>query len=152
MYSYSCIHLSYFTLPMITVNDCPNDQFLNKYVRTKVCAAGADKWWELGIVLMGQDAAADLDVIKIDHPNNVMECCSKMFNEWRRRCPKASYKHLIDGLKEINLIQLASEVEKLLIPSAESCVEEKSEITLSKLQHLEKPEPPLGGNHHSLNT
>ena len=34
---------------------------------------------------MGQDAADDLDVIRIDHPNNVKECCSRMFNEWRQR-------------------------------------------------------------------
>ena len=130
---------------MITVNDCPNDQFLNKYVRTKICAAGANKWRDLGIVLMGQDAADDLDVIRIDHPNNVKECCSRMFSEWRQRNTKASYKDLIDGLKEVNLIQLASEVEKLLIPSVESCVEEKSEIRLNKRQKLEKHEPQLGG-------
>ena len=130
---------------MITVNDCPNDQFLNKYVRTKVCAAGANKWRDLGIVLMGQDVADDLDVIRIDHPNNVKECCSRMFSEWRQRNTKASYKDLIDGLKEVNLIQLASEVEKLLIPSVESCVEEKSEIPLNKGQKLEKHESQLGG-------
>ena len=130
---------------MITVNDYPNDQFLNKYVRTKVCAAGANKWRDLGIVLMGQDAADDLDVIRIDHPNNVKECCSRMFSDWRQRNTKASYKDLIDGLKEVNLIQLASEVEKLLIPSVESCVEEKSEIPLNKGQKLEKHEPQLGG-------
>ena len=134
---------------MITVNDYPNDLFLNKYVRTKVCAAGANKWQDLGIVLMGQDAAADLDVIRIDNPNNVTECCSKMFSEWRQRYPKASYKHLIDGLKEINLIQLASEIETLLIPSTESCVEEKSEIPPNKWQNLDKHDPQLGGNHHS---
>ena len=130
---------------MITVNDCPNDQFLNKYVRTKVCAAGANKWRDLGIVLMGQDAADDLDVIRIDHPNNVKECCSRMFSEWRQRNTKASYKDLIDGLKEVNLIQLASEVEKLLIPSVESCIEEKSETPQNKRQKLEKHEPQLGG-------
>ena len=130
---------------MITVNDCPNDQFLNKYVRTKVCAAGANKWRDLGIVLMGQDAADDLDVIRIDHPNNVKECCSRMFSEWRQRNTKASYKDLIDGLKEVNLIQLTSEVEKLLMPSVESCVEEKSEIPLNKGHKLEKHEPQLGG-------
>ena len=131
---------------VFTVNDCPNDQFLNKYVRTKVCAAGANKWRDLGIVLMGQGAADDLDVIRIDHPNNVKECCSRMFNEWRQRNPKASYRHLIDGLKEVNLIQLASEVEKLLIPSAESCIEEKSEVPLNRWQTLVKHELHLDGN------
>ena len=103
---------------------------------------------------MGQDAADDLDVIRIDHPNNVKECCSRMFSEWRQRNTKASYKDLIDGLKEVNLIQLASEVEKLLIPSVESCVEEKSEIPLNKGQNskLEKPRPHLGGNYHNSKT
>ena len=102
---------------------------------------------------MGQDAADDLDVIRIDHPNNVKECCSRMFNEWRQRNPKASYRHLIDGLKEVNLIQLASEVETFLIPSVESSIEVKSEVPLNKRQRLEKHEPnSVGGNHHNLNT
>ena len=102
---------------------------------------------------MGQDAADDLDVIRIDHPNNVKECCSRMFHEWRQRNPTASYRHLIDGLKEVNLIQLASEVEKLLIPSVESSIEVKSEIPLNKRQSLEKHEPhSVGGNHHNSNT
>ena len=129
------------------VNDCPSDQFLNKYVRTKVCAAGANKWRDLGIALMGQDAADDLDVIRIDYPNNVKECCSRMFTEWRQRNSKASYKHLIDGLKEVHLIQLASEVEKLLIPSVDSLVEEGSDLPLNKRQKLEKHGLQLGGNH-----
>ena len=101
---------------------------------------------------MGQDAADDLDVIRIDHPNNVKESCSRMFSEWRQRNTKASYKDLIDGLNEVNLIQLAREVEELLIPSVESCIEEKSEIRLNKWQNVEKHKPQLGGNHCSLNT
>ena len=138
---------------VITVSDCLDDQFLNKYVRTKVCAAGANKWRDLGIVLMGQDAADDLDVIKIDHPNNVKDCCTRMFKEWRETKPQASFRHLIDGLKEVNLIQLASEVEKLLIPSVESCKEVKSAVPLNKRQRLEEHEPhSVEGNHHNLNT
>ena len=31
---------------------CPDDKYLNKYVRGKVCAAGANKWRDLGIVLI----------------------------------------------------------------------------------------------------
>ena len=101
---------------------------------------------------MGQDAADDLDVIRIDHPNNVKECCSGMFTMWHQKNYKASYKHLIDGLKEVNLIQLACEVEKLLISSRESCIEEKSEIPVNRQQKLEKHESSLGGNHHGLIT
>ena len=98
---------------------------------------------------MGQDAADDLDVIRIDHPNNVKECCSRMFNEWRQRNPTASYRHLIDGMKEVNLIQLASEVGKLLIPSVDSSAEEKSDVPLDEQPTLEKHElHSVGGNHH----
>ena len=77
--------------------------------------------------------------------SSVKEYCSTMFTEWHQRITKASYKDLIDGLKGVNLIQLASEVEKLLIPSVESCIEEKSETPLNKGQKLEKHEPQLGG-------
>ena len=101
----------------LPVNDCPDDKHLNKYVRGKVCAAGTDKWRDLGIVLMGQDAVIDLDTIRVDYPYNVKECCSRMFTEWRQRTPKASWKQLIEALKEVKLTQLASELEELLIPS-----------------------------------
>ena len=95
--------------------ECPDDEYLNKYVRGKVCAADANKWRDLGIVLMGQDAVTDLDVIRIDHPNDVQECCLRMFTKWRQRTPKASWKQLIEALKEVDLTQLASELEELLI-------------------------------------
>ena len=128
----------------LPVNDCPNDQYLNKYVREKVCAAGTNKWRDLGIVLMGQDAAFGLDVIKVDCPNNVKECCSRMFTEWRQKDPKASWRILIDALKEVQLTQLASELEDLLIPPGEWCVGEKSEMPLHKRQKLDHIE----GNCH----
>ena len=66
---------------------------------------------------MGQDAVTDLDTIRVDYPYNVKECCSRMFTEWRQRTPKASWKQLIEALKEVKLTQLASELEELLIPS-----------------------------------
>ena len=100
---------------LLPVNECPDDEYLNKYVREKVCAAGTNKWRDLGVVLMGQDAVTSLDVIRINHPNDVEECCSKMFTKWRQRTPKASWKQLIEALKEVDLTQLASELEELLI-------------------------------------
>ena len=101
----------------LPVNECPDDKHLNKYVKGKVYAAGADKWRDLGIVLIGQHAVTDLDVIRINYPNNVMQCCSRMFTEWRQRTPTASWKQLIEALKEVELTQLASELEEFLIPS-----------------------------------
>ena len=128
---------------LLPVNECPDDKHLNKYVRGKVCAAGANKWRDLGIVLMGQDAVTDLDVIRINHPNDVEECCSRMFTKWRQRTPKASWKQLIEALKEVDLTQLASELEELLIPSVECSVEHQSTSEVSQ-QHSERRPPPEG--------
>ena len=85
---------------------------------------------------MGQDAVPSLDVIRVDYPNNVKECCSRMFTEWRQRTPeatRASWKRLIEALKEVKLTQLASELKKLLIPS----VEQENEKQQPSLQELE---------------
>lgn len=120
----------------LPVNDSPDDKFFNKYVREKVCAAGTNKWRDLGIVLMGQDAVAALGVIRTNYPNDVEECCSRMFTKWRQRTPNASWKHLIEGLREVSLTQLASELEKLLIPTEGYCVEQGSEIV--RQHQLEK--------------
>ena len=57
-----------------------------------------------------------------------------MFTEWRQRTPKASWKQLIEALNEVKLTQLASELEELLIPSAESCVQQESEISQLPLE------------------
>ena len=77
---------------------------------------------------MGQDAVTDLDMIRVDYPSdypyNVKECCSRMFTEWRQRTPKASWKQLIEALKEVKLTQLASELEELFKSSVECCVEQ----------------------------
>ena len=123
-----CIYI----IVVLSVNECPDDKYLNKYVREKVCAAGKNKWRDLGIELMGQDAVPSLDVISANHTNDVEECCSRMFIKWRQRTPKASWKQLIGALKEVQLTQLASELEKLLIPSTE-CQESKT----SSLHQLE---------------
>ena len=39
-------------LMFLPVDECPDDKYLNKYVRERVCAAGTNKWRDLGIVLM----------------------------------------------------------------------------------------------------
>ena len=70
---------------------------------------------------MGQDTVTDLDMIRVDYP---YKCCSRMFTEWRQRTPKASWKQLIEALKEVELTQLASELEELFKSSVECCVEQ----------------------------
>ena len=123
---------------LLLVNKCPDDKYLNKYVRGGVCAAGTEKWRDLGIVLMGQDNVYVLDIIKANSNDNVA-CCTRMFTEWRQRTPKASWKQLIEALKEVDLTQLASVLEELLIPSVECCVEQESKISQQQLEMRELP-------------
>ena len=122
--------LCYLFLP---VDECPDDKYLNKFVRGKVCAAGTDKWQDLGIVLMGQDAVYVLDIIKANSNDNVA-CCTKMFTEWRQRTPKASWKQLIEALKEVKLTQLASELEYFLQLAELELLEEQSALVTSERQ------------------
>ena len=63
---------------------------------------------------MGQDAASALDVIEVNYPNNIEECCSRMFRKWRETTPTGSWGKLLQALKGINLMQLVRELEELL--------------------------------------
>ena len=106
----------------MSASECPEDKYLNKFVRGKVCAACVNSpeiWRDLGIELMGQEGATKLDKIKVNNNENVTKCCSAMFNLWRQRDPNANWNQLIRALKEIDLYALADEITKLLMPSAE---------------------------------
>ena len=86
---------------------------------------------------MGEDAVYVLDIIKVNSTDNV-ECCIRMFTEWHRRIPKASWKQLIEALNQINLTRLASELEELLIPSKNPSIEKTRRIPRqSSLEELE---------------
>ena len=116
-------------------DDCPEDKYLNRFVREKVCAACAynpDIWRDLGIVLMGQNSVPGLDVIKANN-KDVMQCCSAMFNLWRQRQPKANWNQLIKALKEIKLDSLAGEIETLLLPS----IKQQKQV-VQNMQHLDE--------------
>ena len=54
-----------------------------------------------------------------------------MFTVWHQRTPKASWKQLIEALKEVDLTQLVSELEELLQPTE---LEEQSALVTSKQQ------------------
>ena len=100
-------------------NERPEDKYLNKFVRDKICAACAnnpEKWRDVGIQLMGQENAAKLDVIKTDK-SDVTQRCSAMLSLWRQRQPKANWDQLIRALQRVDLETLADEINKLLKPS-----------------------------------
>ena len=118
------------------VTDFPGDKYLNQYVRKKVCAAGFTTLRDLGIALMGQDAAVDLDVIRVDYPTNVEECCSRMFNKWRQTTPTGSWGKLLQALKEVKLIELVSELEELLSIEQGSKILQQQRFRLQELEGM----------------
>ena len=70
-------------------------------------------WLDLGIQLLEKEDVAALLAIKSD----VSECserCSKMFNLWLERRPKASWSNLIEALKLIHQNKLASDIVNIL--------------------------------------
>ena len=73
---------------------------------------------------MGQDSAADLDIISANNRGDVEGCCSSMFSLWLRRQTEASWKQLIDALIKVKLNVLASEIEKSLISEKQHSYQE----------------------------
>ena len=101
----------------ISVNECPEDKYLNRHVVNEVVAACAhhpDIWRALGIELLGQGGIAELDVIKANNVDNVTKCCSAMLTLWRQRQTNASWGQLIEALKQLKLNRIATQIEKLL--------------------------------------
>ena len=125
---------------ILLADECPDDKYLNKYVREKVCGACAsspDIWRDLGIELMGQQSVSKLDEIKANNGGNVTLCCSAMFSLWRQRQPKANWSQLIIALKEIKLETLADDIEKLLLSSVEQQRHNEHVQNDQNMQHLD---------------
>ena len=68
----------------------------------------------MGRELLGQEAESELNTIAVNSYGNVILCCSSMFSLWLERQPGASWKQLITALINVNLVSLATEIEKSL--------------------------------------
>ena len=93
---------------------------MSKYVRPHVCGAccnNPEVWRDLGRELLGEEGEPDLNTIAANSHDNVIKCCSGMFSLWLERQPEASWKQLINALRNVNLESLATNVENLLTPS-----------------------------------
>ena len=113
-------HWFFDTLITIAVCDRPEVKFLNRHVREQLCARSAQMWKDLGVILLGSENNDALEVIKNDN-SNVMGRCSAMFQLWLDRQPSASWRQLIQALKELHLNYIAHQIEsKLIIPVLES--------------------------------
>ena len=71
----------------------------------------------MGIELLAEEDAQALDEIQNNYPKDASTCCTKMFQLWLDRQPEASWRQLIQALREpnIELKELANTIEQKLI-------------------------------------
>ena len=98
-----------------TGHDRPALKLLNKHVRKGV----SSKWHDLGLELLEQEDEDELNSIESSNPNDVNKCCKEMFQLWLRKCTNATWKQLIQALKEVELNNLATTIEGMLMPANE---------------------------------
>ena len=75
----------------------------------------AAQWHNLGRELLTDDTVGVLDVIKVDHPNDALACCNKMFIKWLQLQPDATWSQLITALGNIGMKATAENVIKHLM-------------------------------------
>ena len=98
-----------------TGHDRPALKLLNKHVRKEV----SSKWHDLGLELLEQEDEERLNEIESNNPNDVGKCCKEMFQLWLRKCTNATWNQLIQALKEVELNNLATTIEGMLLPTEE---------------------------------
>ena len=81
---------------------------MNNHVIKKV----AREWHELGIELVDQESVYKLNIIKVNHKNDVVECCSEMFEFWLKTDTTASWNTLIVALQQIGQNELVAIIKK----------------------------------------
>jgi len=69
------------------------------------------KWKDLGRHLLGSSYAGQLDVIELNSPKNVEECCTKMFEYWLKLDPTATWDKLIAALQSVGLNTLSERIK-----------------------------------------
>ena len=71
----------------------------------------------MGIELLAEEDVQALDEIQRNNPRDASTCCTKMFQLWLERQPDASWKQLVEALREpnIEMNELANTIEQKLI-------------------------------------
>ena len=92
-------------------------------MRIHICGSSnnPEVWRDVGRELLGdilgEKVESELNAINVNSHGNVIKCCSDMFSLWLERQPEASWTQLINALRNVNLMSLATKVENLLIQS-----------------------------------
>ena len=77
----------------------------------------AMKWFELGVVLLDPKYQDELSIIEADTRNDAATSCRKMFSKWLNTDEHASWDKLIKALRTVQLNNVASDIEQLLLQS-----------------------------------
>jgi len=90
----------------------PTMKVLNKHVIPRV----STKWYDLGLELIDDKYETELETIRTDYRNDGSKmCCQKMFSKWLETRDDASWDHIIEAMRNIELNSVASDVEQLLV-------------------------------------
>ena len=86
---------------------------LNKHVIPLV----ATRWYDLGLELLETKHERELDTIEKDNKaEGAKTCCRKMFSKWlETQSDNASWDQLIQAVKNIEVNNVASDIEQLLL-------------------------------------
>ena len=85
---------------------------LNKHVILLV----ATRWYDLGLELLETKHERELEIIEANHSNDAAKCCRKMFSKWlESQSDSASWDQLIQAVKNIELNNVANNIEQLLL-------------------------------------
>ena len=89
----------------------PSMRDLNKHVIPLV----ATRWYDLGLELLETQHERKLEIIEEDN-KEVTKCCRKMFSKWlETQSDNASWDQLILAVKNIELNDVANDIEQLLL-------------------------------------
>ena len=93
--------------------DRPFLKYLYKHVRAGI----ADKWFDIGLRLLGDDHVVQM--IYANHHDDAMKCTADMLKSWLQRKPDATWNQLIQTLRKpyVDLGDLAVDIEKKLLES-----------------------------------
>ena len=98
---------------MHTGSDRPSVKDLHEHVLTNV----ADKWDDLGDqLLVRPDQANVVNIIRANHPGDVISCCKRILKEWLDTTEDATWNQLISALRSpsVRLHHFAGQLEHML--------------------------------------
>ena len=79
----------------IVANNRPT---LKQLQKLGIITSVATKWYEVGLELLDDSQAKQLDIIKANSPD-VARCCRDMFKYWLDAHPTASWYKLVNALR-----------------------------------------------------